>query len=345
MQCQTCGLALDPQQVAQTGRCPRCGTPVQSGAFGPQAPGSGAYPQAPGSGSYPQAPTYGQSPTIGGPPPQGGFNTFPPQPPQPGFSGPPPQGFDGQPQGWSAPPQGFSGPPPQPTFGGPGGPPPQGYGAPPPGGQFAPPRKSNTGLIVIISVIVLIVLVGGAVGAIALLGKKSVSSGTTVGSTPTKTTTASATNTPTLPTTAPTASVPGGFSQFSNSDFSIDYPSDWMKTASTGQGSGIVFTSSTGDVFEVGTIAGGQVAPTVFDDAYCKGIGMKAAGPTSVTIGGQQWTQETCTTTNGSIESVVEAVDHSNKLFLIAYASPAPTFASDQSQFFTPMEQSFMFLG
>ncbi len=317
MQCQTCGLNLDPQQVAQTGRCPRCGTPVAPGAP------SGA------SGAYGSVPTYGQAPTVGGPPPTYG--------PPPVAGGPPPDATFST----IAPPpqQSWGGPPPQPGYGAPpqpgyGGPPQPGYGAPPPG-YGAPPKKRNTGLIVIISVIVLIVLAGGTVGAIALLGKKG------------NTTTNQGSGTPTATSILPTPTqpaVPTGFQTYTGSDFSIAYPADWQKSNDTSGGSGVAFIGPTGEDFTIVNLGASPLSPADIADAFCMGVGSTTAGPTTVTIGGQQWTREECANSDGTVKAVAEAIIHNGQGYLIGYASPTATFDSDQTQYFTPMEQSFTFL-
>lgn len=62
MQCQNCGLPLDPQQVAQTGRCPRCGNPVAlaSQGYAPQQPAFQSGPSAGAGGAV----SDDESPTI-----------------------------------------------------------------------------------------------------------------------------------------------------------------------------------------------------------------------------------------------------------------------------------------
>jgi hypothetical protein len=188
-------------------------------------------------------------------------------------------------------------------------------------------------LIVIISVIVLVVLVGGAVGAIALLGKKSNATNQTSG-TPTATS---------IPPTPTQPAVPAGFTQYSGADFSIDYPSDWEKSSSSGD-SGVTFTGPAAQIFEVINFGSSPLSPAETDSAFCMGVGKQTAGPTAVTINGQQWTREECQDTGGELQAVVESVKHNGKIYLITYLSTAAEFSANQSQFFTPMEQTFTFL-
>lgn len=250
-------------------------------------------------------------------------------PGQPGFGGPPPAfgsaptyGGPAQP-GFGAPPPGFAGPgqpgfgPPQPGFpAGPGGP---------------PPKKGKTGLIIGIVVVLLVLIIGGILGVV-LLRKGSNTPGTTG-------TSATAT-----PKATATQAVPSGFQKFSNSDFSVVYPQAWTAKAS---GTGEQFTSASGQIFEVDVNQGtgsANNAAAAFDDTYCSIIGNVTAGPTTVTIGGEQWTQEECQDKDGTLASVVEAVAHNGNLFSIAYLSLLDTFQTDKTQFYQPMEQSFKFL-
>src|SRR5689334_11394007 len=104
MNCQQCGLSLDPQHVAQTGHCPRCGAAVAV----QQPVAANAYAQVPA--GAPNAPIQ----PLGYPPAQPAY-------------GPPPA-FGMLPQGY-------------------------------PGGmQPATPPKKKTGLIAVVSMVVVVVL-------------------------------------------------------------------------------------------------------------------------------------------------------------------------------------------
>jgi hypothetical protein len=201
--------------------------------------------------------------------------------------------------------------------------------------MMPPPQKKGKGLLIaIISIIVVVVIVIGAVAVLALGGNKS-------------NTTANNSNTPAAtPTTAatPTPSVPAGFQQFSNSQFSVAYPSDWTAKA-TSSGSGEQFTGPAAQVFEVDINQGAATGQeNTFNATFCQAINPKGKGtPTTITIGGQTWHQLDCQD-DGSLHAVVESVAYKDALYSIAYLSLSPTFTSDKAQFYTTMEQSFAFL-
>lgn len=110
------------------------------------------YGQQPGQpGPYPQQGPYGRQPS--------GFPQSGPQQ-QPGYPGAP----AGQPDPWGRP-QGYGAPAGQPD---PWGPQPGAFGQFPGGGDFAPPKRKKTGLIIGI-VAAVVVLVGGGVTALLLL--------------------------------------------------------------------------------------------------------------------------------------------------------------------------------
>jgi hypothetical protein len=253
-------------------------------------------------------------------------------PGQPGYDGPPPQGFP--PQGF--PPQpGYGAPPP--GFSGPGQP---GFGAPPPGylgGPGVPPKKkSRAGLIIGIVVVLLIIIIGGIV-AVALLGGKK-NSGPTSNATATVAATAT-------PVATATPSIPAGFQQFTSPDntFSIVYPSDWTKDSSS-EGTGAQFVGTAGQIFIVTNGGAGQGDPATNDAAFCGALGGPPSAPKQVTISGQQWTQEECDNSSGTQHAAVDSVSYKGNLYLIAYASPKATYASDNTKYYQPMEQSFQFL-
>lgn len=199
-------LGSGPNYPQQSGYPPAQGPMSQPGF----PPPSGGYPQQGSAPTYP--PTQGPMSQPGFPPPSGGFQQGPMS--QPGFpqqgSAPnyPPQqpswpGSFPQPQG----PASYPGQPPQ-NFPPPGGAYPQTqnqYGAPqswpnmaqPPEG----PKKSKKGLIAIISIVVVLVLILGGIGAAFALRSK----GTTANSS-----TPTAQNTPATNGVTPAATQPTG---------------------------------------------------------------------------------------------------------------------------------------
>jgi serine/threonine protein kinase len=374
---QALGQAVSQMQTempAQPGpqpssRLPGSGVALPSQPSGPSAPQQPpAYPGA----ALPYAPTSQMStppgsppgtysgayrnPSAGasnfGPPPAETFNSFRPT----GAIYPPPAVPPSQP-GWSAPTPGF-GTPPQP---GPGMPaampgysPPAYPGAPGytppgyPGGPGAPaPRKNQTGLIAIISVVVVVVLLVGSLVVVGYTGKGPFAS---LGGQQTPAASPTPTHTPT-PTATPTPSAPPGFQAFTNAPqntFSIDYPNSWQQIKSN-EGSGAEFVGPLGQVVyatDIGALAGD---PATLDNSFCEGsngsggFGGTPTSPVQVTIGGQQWTQEECDGSSGD-HAAVETIYYNGHTYLIAYASSKTAFSANRSQYFTPMEQTFKFL-
>jgi hypothetical protein len=127
--------------------------------------------------------------------------------------------------------------------------------------------------------------------------------------------------------------------------FSVGYPTGWQTKSAT-SGMGVEFTGPSQQIFEVLNFgANSALSPDDAVSIFCMAIGTKTAGPSSATISNQQWTREECETSSGTIvHTLTEAVTYKGQLFQIVYASLKESFASNQSQFFTPMEQSFKFL-
>lgn len=198
------------------------------------------------------------------------------------------------------------------------------------------PKKRRTGLIVAIVVIALVVVIGGVGGGILLTRKGNTSN---AASTP------GATSTTASAATA-TAGAPAGFQQFKNSEFSILYPKDWQPMTAQDKE---VFKRPNGDAGFVVQVSSQTTQPKAADDMYCLTANpTQRPTATTISLGGQQWTREDCgsvTLANQSHHAAVESVMYKNKLYTISYtSSPADTFASDRSKYFTPMEQSFTFL-
>ncbi len=203
--------------------------------------------------------------------------------------------------------------------------------------MMAPPKKSKTGLIILI-VVILVVLIGGGVAAAVALGGKKGSPTTGNSNTPT-----TSTPTPGVTPSPTTPSIPSGFQQFSNSNFSVIYPSAWTAKSDSSSNGGEDFTSTTGQLFQVLIEpTGTQDEIPTYLDTLCSIFGTKIGSVTTVTIGGQQWQQETCGD-NGTPDGTVEAVIYKGQLYSIDYASLAGGFTTDQTQYYTPMEQSFKF--
>ncbi len=228
--------------------------------------------------------------------PEGGGN--PPQQPYPGAPLPPPQGIGQPPQGYGQPPTGYG----QPPTG--YGPPPQGYGQPPayapqqpygapqgyagpyppqgpPEGGYRPgpygpgvpgapaPRVGSQTklLLVVVAVLLVFGLVGGA---IALLGNKGGAAPIVVQPTPTARSTSSASSATTSPsataTATPGTAAPGGAISLSNG-LAVTPASGW--TVSDRSSDTVVLSNGNAEYY---AIAVSGVAPgttgTAIVDAY-----------------------------------------------------------------------------
>ncbi len=180
-----------------------------------------------------------------------------------------------------------------------------------------PPRKRRTGLIVLISL--LVVVIGGAAAAFFTLGPGS-------------------------SLFAPTCSL-SGFTAYNSPDktFCVAYPTGWQ-VAPALQGSGARFSGPSNQLFSVSNVGAISGTPTSYAVAACRSLLGRVGQTTTVTLSGQTWTQMSCTI-NGSLGRVIiESVIYKGDLYHMDYGSSTATFASNQSQFFTPMEQSFRFL-
>jgi len=298
-------------------------------------PSSGAY----SSGAYPpsmEANHYGPTPA----------ETINPFGPPSGALYPPPGAGPAQ-SGFGAPSPRFSppfAPPGAPPFTQPG--PPFAPGYPPPGFPEMPeepPQQGRNALgMSILSLITILVLLGGGLLVAGIIGKGPLASlnGQPAGTGAAQTPAASPT-----PTATPTPSAPPGFRVFINATntFSIDYPSNWQE-AKASAGSGAQFEGPEPQVFIVSDAGASGGDPALFDKDFCDGFGGKPTAPKQVSIAGQQWTEEECNSSSGTAHAAVEATFYTGHLYVIAYACYKATFAANRNQYFTPMEQSFKFL-
>ncbi len=201
--------------------------------------------------------------------------------------------------------------------------------------------------MIILSVITLLVLLGGGLLVAGINGKGPLARLNGQSANTTQTPAASPT-----PTATPTPSVPAGYQLYTNSSqtFSIAYPSNWQTSnISANLGSGAQF-QGVSQIFLVTDIGPGAGNTAYLDQVFCEGdssgsgFGGKPTKPKQVSIGGQQWTEEECTNSSKGAHAAVETIIYNGHVYLIAYSSPTTTFSSNRSQYFTPMEQSFKFL-
>ncbi len=202
------------------------------------------------------------------------------------------------------------------------------------GGPFPPIRKRRTGLIATTMVVVALLLVLGSLAATGLAGRGPLGF---LGSKPTATATAQATATPT---------VPAGFKRYVNPDhtFSLIYPANWSATRYI-QGTGEQFEGPGSQVVIVTN--GGANTPDHASsnaDAFCVVYSGHPSPHKTVIISGQQWIQEECDHFTGTAHAVVATIVYKGNLYLLSYAAPKSSFASNNRQYFTPMEHSFTFL-
>ncbi len=104
------------------------------------------------------------------------------------------------------------------------------------------------------------------------------------------------------------------------------------------------FTGSQGQIFQVDVENSGDEDINQLLTLYCQTLSDSAGSQTTVTIGGQQWQQLICES-NGQPAAAIEGVTYKGHIFSINYFSLAGTYATDATQYYQPMEQSFAFLG
>jgi hypothetical protein len=248
-----------------------------------------------------------------------------------------------------------------PMYGGPYGAP----GGPMPTypGMMVPPqppekRRNNT-LIAVIAGVVLLAIVLGVIGVLALKGSPHAKA----------TATPTATAQPTATATA-TSTVPTGFTAYTDANklYSIGYPSDWSKTETSASGvSEALFANSDhSDIYEVAetpaagystsdlaSVLGGFFTGFAGSLPGGKGGVSNQTRPQDVSIAGQTWTQEAAdvnyTDSSGASATAhaeVAAVVQNNHIFIIANVTQdATVFDTEKSLYFTPITDTFTFLG
>lgn len=217
--------------------------------------------------------------------------------------------------------------------------------------QSAPP-KGRGGLALLFAAIgvvaLLVVIVGGLYAFRTALAS-------------THRATASATTTATVSLPTPTATLPAGFSLYTDPSgaFQLDQPTSWTRTDSTsGTSNDTLWVSKeqTADIVvgdTPGTVSSTDM-PTaetstfkqVSTSAGGSGSYSHLSGPTSVLMAGEDWTQEAADiTVHGVVlHGVVMAANHNGNFYLIAYFGLKSDFAALDSHTFQPMLHSLTFL-
>jgi hypothetical protein len=156
------------------------------------------------------------------------------------------------------------------------------------------------------------------------------------------------TPTPThTPATRTAFILPAGFTTYKTTTFYVAHPNNWNQQ-NPANGTGIQYAGPNGQTFVVASLGKAPGTPQAFDTAFCSptGFGGTASGaPKTVTINGVHWVQLLCTDAKTDKTAMVEAVVHNNQFYYMVYTSPTASFQTNRSQYFTPMEQSFTFVG
>lgn len=207
-------------------------------------------------------------------------------------------------------------------------------------GQSTP--KRNPALL-IIGVVVAVVLLLGIAGAAVVFANRI-----SLGAVPTPTAVMT-------PHATATATIPAGFVQFTDQGnvYKINYPSEWKKTAESGDFSLTIFSGTPQNipgVFEVEyfktKVDPKTVQDTFFTTLEKTGKVTNKQEPTTVSLAGESWQREAADVGTGSVTQhvVVLAANHGQYSVLIAYLAPTIAFDNADTQAFQPMLSSFQFL-
>ena len=159
------------------------------------------------------------------------------------------------------------------------------------------------------------------------------------------------------PTPRPTPTLAAGFSRFTDpsGNYQINQPTSWTQSMASGDSlwvnpakvADIVIGQGTGNA----TNADITLAETNGFKQFSTGAGGDGSytnfqGPTSVSMAGETWTQESADIPFHGItmHAVMTAAVHNQRLYIIGCFAPKNTFASLDAQTFQPMVRSFYFL-
>lgn len=227
-----------------------------------------------------------------------------------------------------------------------------GYGQYPQGGApyaqpAAPTKRRRWPMVVgiIVGVVLLLCVIGGA---FAYMGLNKFAGQVSTGISQTETASAV---TPTPEATA-TEAIPADYTLFTDSTdgYSIAYPNSWQKSAT---GSDVIFldTSVPADMV-VGAVpdnlSQSDIASTesqFFKSAAGGGKVSNVKGPTTVTLAGESWTQESAdiSTSGQTIHAVVLVANHSTRAYIVGYLAAKSNFSSLDTQYFQPMLNTISF--
>jgi hypothetical protein len=163
---------------------------------------------------------------------------------------------------------------------------------------------------------------------------------------------ASPTATPPTVEYTPTNTPATGFTFYTSPDhkYKLSYPTGWQEQTADGNPGKASFSGPDSQYFEVSDnagIPGGDPAQLVTD--YCQAVqpgqdsGQVVGTP--VVLAGQTWFKAQCgADAQPPYPLIVEVVTYQGAVFQIDYSSPAASFQTDDTAFYTSMEQSFQFL-
>ncbi|MGZ3582761.1 MAG: hypothetical protein ACXWP6_08510 [Ktedonobacterales bacterium] len=211
----------------------------------------------------------------------------------------------------------------------------------PPVPQLIVPRSKRNSALVIIGVVVAVVVLLGIIGAAVVFANHPLL------------------QSPAQPTSTPaataTSSVPVGFIQFTDAGnvYKVNYPSNWAKTATSGDLNLALFAGTPAfvpGVFEVEYFKTKADPKTIQDTFFTSlektGKVTNKQEPTTVSLAGEPWQRETADVGTGSAtQHVVSlAANHGQYTLLIAYLATTAAFDSADTQAFQPMLNSFQFV-
>jgi hypothetical protein len=158
------------------------------------------------------------------------------------------------------------------------------------------------------------------------------------------------TATPTAAPPTPTNTPATGLTVYTSSDhkYQLSYPTGWQVNEVSGDSGKVDFSGPNQD-FMVSDDAGTQGAdPAQLITDWCNAIGRttsQVVKGTPVVLAGQTWFKAECgDDAQPSEPLLVEVVTYQGAVYQIDYTSPAASFQSDDTTYYTPMEQSFQFL-
>ena len=161
-----------------------------------------------------------------------------------------------------------------------------------------------------------------------------------------KTTTSTTTKPTPTPTTRTAAALPAGFVVYKSEGFHLAHPTSWQQQ-NPPNGTGVQYTGPAQQQFVAASLGKIQNSPEAFNAAYCSptGEGGTPEGAAKVVnFGGESWRQQECVDAKTGKTAVIESTVHNQDFYYLVYGSPAASFQTNRTQYFTPMEQSFTFI-